>query len=216
MRALQAFAAVTLIVLVSAAPAVVPISFGLPHMSRAVEGAVPRGPVSYRATSGLVVSTLVATIRVGGGPFGVAYDSGNGYVYVANAGTDNVSVISGIAVVATIPIIGGGPFGVAYDGDNGYVYVTHRGDNVSVISGTSVAAEVPVGRTPFGVGYDSSNGYVYVTNRDSDTVSVISNTTVIGTVPVGRSPWGVGYNSGNGYVYVTNYEERDGQGHNSE
>src|SRR5438093_13509531 len=98
MRALQAFAAVTLIVLVSAAPAVVPISFGLPHMSRAVEGAVPRGPVSYRATSGLVVSTLVAATRVGGGAVGVACDSGNGYVDAAHAGSDNVTVIRASAV----------------------------------------------------------------------------------------------------------------------
>src|SRR5207247_8813288 len=39
--------------------------------------------------------TVVATIPVGGNPAGVAYNSGNGYVYVTNPFSDIVSVING-------------------------------------------------------------------------------------------------------------------------
>ena len=67
----------------------------------------------------------------------MAYDSGNGYVYVANSGSNNVSVISGTTVVATIPV-GNIPYGVAYDSENGYVYVANSGSNTtSVISTTT-------------------------------------------------------------------------------
>jgi len=76
-------------------------------------------------------NTVIATIRVGSEPWGVAYngvayDPSNGYIYVTNwysgwySGT--VSVINGTTVIATIPV-GQGPWGVAYDPSNGYIYV---------------------------------------------------------------------------------------------
>src|SRR5207253_1475457 len=116
----------------------------------------------------------VATIPVGGDPSGVAYDSGNGYVYVADQGANNVSVIDGTTVLATVPV-GSGPHGVAYDRANGYVYVANSYSNtVSVINSTKVVTTIPVGSYPAGVAYDSGNGYVYVANQGSNTVSVIS------------------------------------------
>src|SRR3989442_13193252 len=76
----------------------------------------------------------MAKVAVGVYPVGVAYDSGNGYVYVANLGSNDVSVISGTTVVATIPV-GIGPHGVAYNSENGYVYVTNSfSSDESVIS----------------------------------------------------------------------------------
>src|SRR5438093_1356901 len=148
--------------------------------------------------------TVVATIPVGGNPAGVAYNSGNGYVYVTNPFSDIVSVINGTTVVATVPVEYN-PSGVAYDSGNGYVYVANDTTYVSVINGTTVVATVPVGGEPNALAYDSENGYVYVTNSDSQTVSVISGTVVVATVPVGNCPDGVAYDSGNGYLYVSNY-----------
>ncbi len=151
-----------------------------------------------------VVPTVVSTVNVGTRPTDVGYDSGNGYVYVANLGSNTVSVISGTTVVATIGV-GNQPYGVAYDSGNGYVYVANDGSsNVSVISGTSVVATVGVGNQPFGVAYDSGNGYVYVANSGSSNVSVISGTSVVATVGAGTNPLGVGYDSANGDVYVAN------------
>ena len=119
-------------------------------------------------------TAVVATVRVGYLAHGVAYDGGNGYVYVTDQASNTVSVVNGTTVVTTVPIANG-PAGVAYDSGNGYVYVANSySNNVSVINGTKVVATVPVGNYPDGVAYDSGNGYVYVANTGSNTVSVIS------------------------------------------
>jgi thermopsin len=61
------------------------------------------------------LNKVVATVTVGDHPSTVAYDSGNGEVYVTNVVSDDVSVIIGEtnAVVATVPV-GNGPWGIAY------------------------------------------------------------------------------------------------------
>src|SRR5216110_3002315 len=163
-----------------------------------------------QSTEGFAASAL--TVDSGGGtvvatiPAGVAYNSGNGYVYVTNPFSDIVSVINGTTVVATVPVEYN-PSGVAYDSGNGYVYVANDTPYVSVINGTTVVATVPVGGGPSGVAYDSGNGYVYVSNYFSSNVSVIDGTTntVVATVPVGYLPRGVAYESENMYVYVVDY-----------
>jgi YVTN family beta-propeller protein len=160
---------------------------------------------SVGASSPSGIGSVVSTVAVGGHPYGVGFDPGNGYVYVADDVSDttgNVSVIDGTNAVATIPV-GVYPTEVAYDSGNGYVYVTNLGTaNVSVIKGTTVVGSVAVGSGPIGVVYDSGDGYVYVANG-SDNVSVISGLSVVATIPVGQAPIELAYDSGNGYVYVT-------------
>nr|WP_276976625.1 PKD domain-containing protein [Ferrimicrobium acidiphilum] len=155
-------------------------------------------------------NTVVATIRVGTYPVGVAYDSGKGEVFVPNDGSNNVSVISDASntVVASIPV-GAGPEGVAYDSGKGEVFVANWGtNNVSVISDASntVVATIRVGTSPWGVAYDSGKGEMFVANYNSDNVSVISDATntVVATIPVGSYPVGVAYDSGKGEVFVAN------------
>jgi len=121
---------------------------------------------------------VIANITVGRGPWGIAYDPSNGYIYVTDYDSNTVSVIDGATntVIANITV-GSGPAGVAYDPSNGYIYVADSGsDTVSVIDGKTnkVIATIPVGSEPAGVAYDPSNGYIYVTNYGSDTVSIIS------------------------------------------
>src|SRR5256712_712365 len=204
-RRLPVVVAAGLVVLsIFAAAVVVSDPFGLQGEMRGAESRLTEGFASSGPTPDSGGGTVIATIPVGDYPFGVAYDSGNGYVYVANYNSNNVSIISGTTVVATIPV-GGGPSGIVYDGGNGYVYVANlASNNTSVISGTTVLATVAVGNGPNGVGYNSGNGYVYVANHYSDNVSVIDGTTVVATIPVGSVPLGVAYENANGYVYVAN------------
>src|SRR3989454_5922895 len=54
-------------------------------------------------TLGSGVGTIVATVPVGNGPWGLGDDSGNGYAYVANSGSKTTKGLSGTTVVATIP-----------------------------------------------------------------------------------------------------------------
>jgi YVTN family beta-propeller protein len=83
--------------------------------------------------------SVIATIPVGGAPYGVAINPTNGLVYVTNSNSNTVSVINPATntVVATIPV-GGAPYGVAINPTNGLVYVTNIGSNtVSVVSTVS-------------------------------------------------------------------------------
>src|ERR687889_75724 len=124
--------------------------------------------------------SVIATIPVGKSPFGVAINQIYGLLYVANAVSNTVSVISlNNTVVATIPV-GGSPFGVAINPTNGLVYVSIVNPNtVSVIDPATnkVVATIPVGsvsRGSSGVAIDSTNGLIYVPNVRSNTVSVVS------------------------------------------
>src|SRR2546425_2305700 len=176
MRSLPALVAAVLVVLGSiAAEVVVSSPFGFLSEVKGAENQLTQGLASSDPTPDSGGGTVVATVPVGNNPFGVGYNSGNGYVYVANWGSDTVTVIDGTTVVATVPV-GNNPFGVGYNGGNGYVYVANSGtgNTVSVINGTTVVANVTVGPSPYGVGYNSRNGYVYVANAGSNTVSVIS------------------------------------------
>jgi len=88
-------------------------------------------PVNSSSTN-----TVIANIAVGIEPLAVAYDLSNGYVYVANFYSNNVSVINGSTntVIASIAV-GASPNGAAYDSSNGYVYVANIfSSTVSVIS----------------------------------------------------------------------------------
>ncbi len=152
---------------------------------------------------------ILAEIPVGTNPFGVAYDAGTGDVFVANNGSDNVSVVSATSfqILASIPV-GDGPTGIAYDPNQGTVYVANqRSDTVSVLSGTtfSVLATIPVGTSPLGVAVDSAGGHVYVADHGSGSVTEISDTTnrVIGTLPVPQGPYGVAVDNRTDRIYVT-------------
>jgi YVTN family beta-propeller protein len=83
-------------------------------------------------------NTIVGNpITVGNAPFGVAFDSANGDLYVSNFGDNNLSVISGHTntIIGSRVGVGNGPSGIAFDPANDNLYVANSHDNtVSVIS----------------------------------------------------------------------------------
>src|SRR5438046_9492489 len=132
--------------------------------SRWTEGLATDTPITGSSSG-----TVVAASPVGNGPYDLAYDSGNGYVYVANSNLTscepgcvrpgNVTVIDGTTVITTIPV-GNGPEGVAYDSGNGYVYVANWDSNdVSVSYGTTVLATAAVGARAIRLADACANGY---------------------------------------------------------
>src|SRR3989449_5595603 len=141
MRSLPALVAAVLVVLGSiAAEAVVSSPFGFLGEMRGAENQLTQGLASSAPTPDSGGGTVVANVTVGNSPQGVGYNSGNGYVYVANWGSDTVTVIDGTTVVATVPV-GNNPFGVGYNGGNGYVYVANSGSETnSVVDGRTVEA----------------------------------------------------------------------------
>jgi YVTN family beta-propeller protein len=169
-------------------------------------------------TSNVVVENVTLNTSEGAGrgffsPAGIAYDSDNGNLYVANRGLDTVSVINGTSnsLIDEIPIDGVAPSGIVYNAANNYIYVTSTGSNkVSVINGTTnaVVEDIPVGLGPNGVAYDQRDGNIYVANSMNGTISIINGltNTVTGTIILGtnNTPNGVLYNPNNDSWFVSN------------
>ena len=144
----------------------------------------------------------VSKVSVGDGPVEVAVSDKK--VYVANYGSDDLSIINGTDNMK-IPV-GDGPVAIAAlpsDPDK-KVYVANYGsDTVSVINGTdnSLITNIPVGDGPVAIRVlvtttsappsdIHSDKTIYVANYGSDTVSVINGTdnSLITNIPVGDGP----------------------------
>lgn len=194
-------------------------------------GTTPRG-VAYDTANGYlyvavatndvtVIDTttyaLVAQISAGtgGNLEGAAYDSANGNVYVANYAQNEVFVIHGLSIIATVPV-GSSPVGVTVDTTSGNIYVANNwGGSLSEINGTTNAliSTFSAGSFPFEMAFDSSNGYLYVTDNSvgADVVSVVnpSTSTVIATITVGANPQGITFDPQNGNIYVSDFKSNN-------
>jgi len=146
--------------------------------------------------------------------FGVAWPafplSAQSRVYVANLGSDDVSVIAvgTNTVVATIPV-GSDPDGITAAPDGQRVYATNFfSDAVSVIDTTSntVTSTMTTGSGPVGLAITTDGMHAYVTNRGSDTVSLIDTATgtAVATVEVGNGPDAIAITPNGARAYVTN------------
>jgi YVTN family beta-propeller protein len=162
-----------------------------------------------------------AEITVGSQPFGVAVvpvnASGDTRVYVANEGSNTVSVIDSITHTVTKTLTGfQAPIGVAASPSADRVFVTNNaGDSVTVLSTFANAIDatispnpVPVGDGPVGVAVANVDGTTkaYVANRLGNSVSVITLSGGSATVQTLTSnfflPYAVAVAKGK--VYVTN------------
>ena len=152
---------------------------------------------------------VIDSIKVGGLPVALAYDSGRNEVFVANYELNDVDVISdgNYKVVATVAV-GEGPIAVTYDSGKGEIFVANIGSNtVSVISDSnnSVIATVPVRGNATDVVYDSSKSEIFVINTGLSIyqISVISdsNNTVIATIPLIKCI-NLAYDTGKSEVFV--------------
>lgn len=135
----------------------------------------------------------------------------SGFAYIANAGSNNISVID-IAintVIATIPV-GVAPTNVSVSSNGSRVYVSNQGAaSVSVIdpATNTVISTIPVGSGPGGLMGTPRGDKLYVANSNDGTVSVIktSDNTVQSVIPVGVQPAGLVVSPDGSRVYVTNY-----------
>jgi YVTN family beta-propeller protein len=149
---------------------------------------------------------VVATTTTGYLPTALAVDSANGWVYVADQESGELSVLNGTNVIATVQT-GPGCTGVVYDSETEDVYATNLfGDSVTVVHGTSVVTTIPVGSFPLAPVYDAADGYVYVLDSTSNSVSILNSTAVVANISVGQDPINAVYDPANGYVYVTSAE----------
>jgi YVTN family beta-propeller protein len=161
----------------------------------------PSGPPGVGNSTSVI--GVVATTPVGDLPSAMAYDAADGWVYVANQGSPDLTVLNGTAVQASVHV-GVGGLGVAYDPGDEMVYIADFGsNNVSVVDGTTQVAMIPVGGGPISPVYDPEDGYVYVPDYNSRSVSIINGTALIANVTVGEGPVTAAFDPSDGYVYVT-------------
>jgi YVTN family beta-propeller protein len=129
----------------------------------------------YAATPGLLQG-----ITVGTNPVSLRFDSTRSFLYVANYGSNNVSVvdISTKTVVNTIGV-GTNPFHLQLDPDNNRMYVSNSnyGGSVSVIdtNSRSVIATISGLVSPRQVAVDNVGGKLYVSSYDTSGVTVVNN-----------------------------------------
>ncbi|MCI4323491.1 MAG: PKD domain-containing protein [Thermoplasmata archaeon] len=172
--------------------------------------AVPGAPEGSEIVAVFGGAGFAGSVPVGSDPNSVGYDSATGQLFVANDGSNNVSVISVVNdSVVTSVAVGNDPDAVAYDSGTGLVFVANSGsDNVSAISAVndSVLASIPVGSGHSALAYDSGTAEVFVADSGSDEVTVISvvNDSVVTSVPVGSFPYAVAYDPATGQVFVAN------------
>jgi YVTN family beta-propeller protein len=167
-----------------------------------IHGMALRTPIAIRVTGSVAVGTM---------PVGIGTNISTGRVYVANKGSNSVSVIDATTgfVIGTIAV-GANPegVGVLYNSAD-KIYVANNSDNtVSVIDGATnaIVATVAVGTSPVGVAVDQNYLVAYVTNGGSASVSRIDGTTntVTATITVGTNPGFPAVNHVTHYLYVPN------------
>jgi YVTN family beta-propeller protein len=169
---------------------------------------------------------VVATVKVGVGPLGIAVTPDGEEVYVTNFGQDStlvpgavegntVSVINARnnKVIATIPV-GNLPAGVSVRPDGLRAYVTSRRNNKIYVIDTAthtVVDVIPVQVEPANVAFTPDGHRLYVANFGSNSVSVIDTVTdTVLQVPdgaaiqVGAVPIGLAITPDGSRVYVVN------------
>ena len=159
-------------------------------------------------------------IAVGLSPWGITYDPVNDYLYVADNGGNNITVISATLnrTIASVNV-GSAPSGVLYDPANGDIYVANYvSHNVSVIRDTSLVVPSQVyvpGPNPRYLTYDAADADIFVTDEQGGDIAVINGTsqTVLRDIILGAGnccgggtiPNGITYDLENGDIYVAMY-----------
>jgi YVTN family beta-propeller protein len=165
---------------------------------------------------GGVVSTESVAVEVGENPNFLAFSPVNERMYIANEGSDSVSMIGYNPATDSFEVfgpieVGDQPEGVAFNPANNMIYVANSADDtVSVIDGDTVVDTIDVGDGPWGLEFNPDNELMYVAEFANDTVSFITSANEIaGTVSVVDEPSHITYNSANGKMYVSNYASDD-------
>ena len=182
------------------------------HESMSIGARGPGSPGSRTVESAHSLGSVVqSSIPAGDSPVAIGIDPTTGDIYVANNGSDNVTVINGSTNQVIVPSIsvGSDPVAIAFDSLDGDIYVANNGsNNVTVISGLTnkvVVPSIPVGSGPSALAFDGDAGYMAVLNSASNNMTAIDGATNkgIGTLGWLESPTGVAFDSTAHHLYVS-------------
>ena len=175
-----------------------------------------------------IFQTINVSSNAGTGvyPQGIVVNPFNGFIYIANQLSNNISVLDKkgtlirfIDVAAhnqgspSHPAYGWGPVALAVNSQTdspnfGKVYVANCiADTVAVISTElSITLTIPVGLRPVAIQFNSFTGKLYTASIAENTATVIDTATenVITTVAVGKAPRSIAVQPETGVVFVVN------------
>jgi YVTN family beta-propeller protein len=164
------------------------------------------------ATDYETTNEIVATVKVGNEPRGIAISPDGSVAYVANFQDGTLSVLKTATntVIDTIAV-GAGPLGVTFAPDGTKAYVVNGfDDSVSVVDTATrkVATSIPVGSQPQAIALATDGKQAYVTNYGGNSVTVLDLGTnqPITTVLVGKGPDGIAVSPDDKKVYVVNFD----------
>jgi len=186
------------------------------HILRTAANARPRVS-AVRFSASLPVPVVRGIIRVGSGPRGVAVAPDGHRVYVANNGSNTVSVIDTATnrVLAQTRLSNPPQYvAVAPDGQRAYVTTYNDADGtgsaVHMINTATntVVATIPVGRNPYAAAVTPDGQHLYVPNHDSQDLSVINTRTnaVTTIIVVPPNPHWVAFTPDSRRAYVADHE----------
>jgi YVTN family beta-propeller protein len=176
----------------------------------------PTGTVNVVTASGVEVKV----VGLGFGAYGAAFDPSNGFVYISNYYSGNITVLYGTnaTVDKVIPVESFASLGAEiYDPADKSVYVADYSDhNVTVVKGTATTASIQVGSDPSSFAYDPANNTIFVANYGSGNVSVINASTnqVVGSFE-SYFPDYLAYDSAANSLYMASEENGDLDAYNA-
>ncbi len=136
----------------------------------------------------------IITLPAGSGPVFVAAGPA-GKIYVANAGTNSVGVISTTSFVQTASVpVGPQPSALVLSSDGSKLYCINKGNGTVTVIATAdstILGSLTVGRSPIAAALSPDGSLLYVLNQGSGTVSVINTVTdaLVGSpAAVGSTP----------------------------
>ncbi len=175
---------------------------------RAIAGSPSATPPVGKALSDAADPDQAITVPVGDQPDALAIDPSSGDVWVANALSDNVTVIdpSTETTVASIPV-GSFPDAIAFVQGAGIAYVANlESGNLSIVDVSSLSVVGTMGGLagPSSLVYVASIDRLFVADEYGSNVTVLNGTAerVVGSIPVRSGPTILAYDPGEGALFV--------------
>jgi YVTN family beta-propeller protein len=176
--------------------------------------AAPTVPTSAAAVPAQAAS-IHFTIPIGKEADGLAYDPTTFDVYIANQGSNNVSVISSVGHTHSSIAVGKSPYGVTFDPYNKKLYApNYNSSNVTIISASTnkVVANPSLGAhaKPIGSIFDPASGNVLVLNTSGGATTGVGWMITNATNAVKKITFGlgtldsIGYNPKSKDLYLPN------------
>ena len=151
-------------------------------------------------------TNATSTINAGTYPYAVAVNPATNKIYVANDGSNDVTVIDGASGLTTAVAVGTSPRSIEVNTVTNKIYVANSGSsNVTVIDGnTNSTSTVFAGIGPIAVGVNAVTNKIYVANTAGNVAVINGATNAVAFVPAGTSPRAITVNAVTNKIYVAN------------